>query len=78
MEEAEYNKRYEQLEKMIEKTLPNFIRALDSPTDKLLIHQDGFAADLQPEELYLLGAAIKVAGSRGKTIIIIGKNRSTV
>jgi hypothetical protein len=44
----------------------------------IIFHQDGFAADYQPSEFSLLGMAIKYAGSMGKEVRIIGKNRATL
>lgn len=62
----------------IESKLPEFVNAVHSDVDNLILHQDAFAADYQEEEYALLGKAIKYAGIFGKNIIINGKNRETL
>lgn len=51
-------------------------RATEKPT--LGIHQDAFAANYDPDELMLLGMAVKYAGMFGVTLVITGQNRSTL
>jgi hypothetical protein len=46
--------------------------------DVVLLHQDAFAADLDTEELLLLGSFIKVLGHMGKEVRIIGRCRGTL
>jgi hypothetical protein len=62
----------------IESKLPEFVNAVHSDVDNVILHQDAFAADYQEEEYALLGKAIKYAGIFGKNIIINGKNRETL
>lgn len=66
------------LQAEIEKDLPDFARAVRSASDAVTIHQDSFAADLQPSELILLGKAVKYAGLLGKNVQIIGRHRETI
>jgi hypothetical protein len=55
--------------------IPNFVQAVLSQAEKpkdernLIMSQDAFPK-LDEKELYLLGAAIKYAGSKGVTVII--------
>ena len=56
----------------------SFAAVASKETDTLIFHQDAFAADLQNEELALLGAAIKFAGHHGKAIIVNGRCGGTV
>jgi hypothetical protein len=41
------------------------------------MHQDGFAANLDVDELLLLGAVVKYAGIYGVPLTVIGSNRQT-
>jgi hypothetical protein len=58
--------------------LPEFARMCADDTERVLLHQDAFAADYQEDEYMLLGMAIKYAGLRGKEVQVIGKNRSSL
>ncbi len=79
MNSDEYRLRYDTLLGRVSQRLPNFIAAVASKeTDTLIFHHDAFAADLQNEELALLGAAIKFAGHHGKAIIVNGRCGETV
>lgn len=79
MNSDEYRGRYDALLDRVSKRLPNFIEAVASKeTDTLIFHQDAFAADLQNDELILLGAAIKFAGHHGKAILINGRCGETI
>jgi len=79
MNSDEYRRRYHALLDLVSARLPNFIEAVASKeTDTLIFHQDAFAADLQDEELVLLGAAIKFAGHQGKPITINGRCGETI
>src|SRR6266568_6812957 len=81
MDSVEYRTRYEALLSRVSREIPNFIEAVkttDTDTDTLILHQDAFAADLQNEELALLGAAIKFAGHHGKPVTIIGRCGETI
>jgi hypothetical protein len=79
MKSDEYRTRYDALLTLVSQRLPNFIEAVASKeTDTLMFHQDAFAADLQSEELTLLGAAVKFAGHHGKAILINGRCGETI
>ena len=79
MDSNEYRRRYQAILSRVSRCLPNFIEAVASTdTDVIVLHQDAFAADLQAEELVLLGAAIKFAGHHGKSIMINGRCGETV
>lgn len=59
--------------------LPKFAEACKTKKgDAILMHQDAFAADLQSNELTLLGMAIKFAGFHGRPITIIGTHNETL
>lgn len=58
--------------------LPEFAKACADDTERVLLHQDAFAADYQEDEYLLLGMAIKYAGLRGKEVRVIGKNGSSL
>ena len=62
--------------KMIKKHYAEFKGSEDAP--EVVLHQDAFAADYQPEEIILLGSAIKYAGMSGVVLNIIGKSRETL
>jgi len=64
------------LRMVIERMLPDFVKACRDDVTALILHQDGFAADY--DEYELLGMAIKYAGLFGKEVHIIGKNRETL
>lgn len=67
------------LTEWVEHDLPQFKEMGDfKAADIVIQHQDAFAADYQPSELLLLGAAIKYLGLKGKTVHIIGKNGETL
>ncbi len=79
MDRVEYRTRYQALLSRVSREIPNFIEAVKTTdTDTLILHQDAFAADLQSEELALLGAAIKFAGHHGKLVTIIGRCGETI
>jgi hypothetical protein len=56
--------------------MPDFIRAVTSQENggSLIMSQDAFPK-LDEAELYLLGAAIKYAGSKGVTVTIAAPDR---
>lgn len=59
--------------------LPKFKEACECQDgDAILMHQDAFAADLQGDDITLLGMAVKFAGFYGRTITIIGKHNETI
>jgi hypothetical protein len=62
----------------IRRLLPDFVKSCAGTEDVIILHQDSFAADYQPEEYTLLGKAIKFAGLHGKEIRIIGTNSETI
>jgi hypothetical protein len=62
----------------IRRLLPDFVESCRNNEDVVIIHQDSFAADYQPDEFSLLGKAIKFAGLHGKELRIIGTNRETL
>jgi len=76
--EEEMMDKEKELINFIEKNIPNFIEVCNQDVDKILLHQDAFAADYQEDEYRLLGAAIKYAGLMGKEVTIIGTNRETL
>lgn len=79
MTKAELTDHEERLKRIIEESLPQMIQMCASTAaDTVVLHQDAFAADYQPEEYVLLGMAIKYIGLSGKNIIIGGVNRSTL
>jgi hypothetical protein len=55
----------------VERKLPEFVNACESETDFVIMHQDAFAAELDSDELVLLGKAIKYAGLVRKEVRII-------
>jgi hypothetical protein len=60
-------------------SLPDWVKMCETPGEEfVLMHQDAFAADYQPEEIVLLGLAVKYAGLCGKELRVIGQNRSTL
>ncbi len=73
-----YEKQIESLKKTVEESLPKMKELVESDTDTVILHQDAFAGDYQPDEYLLLGMAIKYIGLSGKEIHIIGTNRSTI
>lgn len=73
-----YEKQIESLKKTVEESLPKMKELVESSADAVILHQDAFAGDYQPDEYLLLGMAIKYIGLSGKEIHIIGTNRSTI
>jgi hypothetical protein len=69
----------------VERCIPNFAKAVagavaqssDTGGDKIMCHQDSFAAQYDEAEYALLGMAVKYAGLYGVTVTIIGKNQET-
>jgi hypothetical protein len=61
-----------ELERLVETHLPEFAKACRADADVIVLHQAAFAANFQELELFLLGAAIKYAGLRGRDVQIIG------
>ncbi len=47
--------------------LPEFVKACDTEAEVVIFHQDAFSEN----ELFLLGAVVKYAGLKGKTITVI-------
>ena len=74
------NLKIEELEEIIANELPQFKKAVDNNNEKavMILHQDAFAADLQPRELFLLGCFIKYNGLNGIDVHITGKNSETI
>jgi hypothetical protein len=62
----------------VQEKLPNFVRMCTDSIDVVLLHQDSFAAGYQDEEYFLLGMAIKYAGSVGKAVHVMGTNHETL
>ncbi len=72
------NRKKELIEE-IEESLPEFVKAVATMgVNKIVLHQDAFAADYQEHEYALLGRAIKYAGLFNKEVYIIGTNRETL
>lgn len=72
-------KQKNELIKEVEEKLPEFVQAVkQTEANKIVLHQDAFAADYQNDEFSLLGKAIKYAGIYGKEVIIHGVNRETI
>lgn len=80
MTNEELHKREHELSSTIESKIPDFaLKCSGLPkAEVLILHQDAFAADYQPDELLLLGMAIKYAGIHGKVVHFIGTNRETL
>lgn len=74
---ANWRERREQLIRVVERMLPDFAQAADSPVDVVYIHQDAFAAGYHADEYALLGMAVKYMGLRGRAITINGRNGQT-
>lgn len=71
--------REQELKLTIKGKLPKFYEACETDqANAIILHQDAFAADLQPEEYALLGMAVKCAGLFGKEVRVIGKNDETI
>ena len=51
----------------VERDLPAFVKAVNSPVESVLMHQDAFSI----EECLLLGKAIKYAGFHGKNVHVV-------
>ena len=66
------------LQAEVERDLPDFAKAVRSATGVVTLHQDSFAADLQPSEFVLLGKAVKYAGLLGKEVRVIGRHRESI
>ena len=49
--------------------LPEFLRGMEAEADVVIFTQDAFGSD--PEEVVLMGAAVKYAGIKGKEIHIL-------
>ena len=62
----------------IEIQLPDFAELVKAEPETIIMHQDAFAADNQPDEYKLLGMAIKYAGLYGKTVIFQGVCYETI
>lgn len=62
----------EEMIKIVEKELPDFVKMIKTSKDEMIIFgQDAFAADYQEQEFSLLGMAIKYAGLFDRKITII-------
>lgn len=78
---ATISQREAQLKEEVERRLPEFCQTVKNARNgrnNVVLHQDAFAADYQPEEYRLLGMAIKYAGLYGVEIIFGGENRETL
>lgn len=75
--EEESERRIAILKTTVESYLPDFVKAVESETDIIVLHQDAFAAGYDDDEYTLLGMAIKYAGLHGKELTIIGKSHET-
>ncbi|MGH9734387.1 MAG: hypothetical protein ACRD8A_07350 [Candidatus Acidiferrales bacterium] len=63
---------YEAMEIRLSEKVPEFVKMAKATEPQLIVmHQEAFAADLQDEELMLLGMAIKLAGHYGKEVRVI-------
>jgi hypothetical protein len=78
MTRAEYDGRFEELARFVRTKCKQFDELVNVEADVVLLHQDAFAADLDTEELLLLGSFIKVLGHMGKEVRIIGRCRGTL
>lgn len=59
-----------QIEKqLIEHGLPEFVKACQTPSDAMLLHQDAFGDT--DEETAIFGKAMKLAGAYGKEVHIV-------
>ncbi|OLD57372.1 MAG: hypothetical protein AUI54_02955 [Acidobacteria bacterium 13_1_40CM_2_56_5] len=77
-EDSTFEERREFVRRIVEERLAPFAAMVEeSPrnmANAIVFHQGSFAADLDFDELVLLGAAIKFAGERGFEIHIPVKN----
>jgi hypothetical protein len=78
MKRTQYDAQFEKLSRLVREKCPQFEAMANDDTAMVILHQDAFAADLQDEEIALLGAFIKVLGHMGKEITITGRCRETV
>ena len=63
----------------IERELPEFAKMVaEAPVDRLVLHQDAFAAGYNVKEYILCGMALKYAGLHWKDVRIIGTPGETV
>jgi hypothetical protein len=69
--------REDALVSIMKEKMPDFVALCNGPLDTIILHQDAFAAAYQEEEYLLLGKCIKYAGLCGRSIQIVGSNRST-
>ena len=68
--------RERQLIEEVQRELPGFVAACNEKNAEfVLLHQDAFAPKLGPDEIFLLGKAIKYAGVIGKEVRIIPSDR---
>ena len=82
MTEEEIKKKVSELWDFIESEVPSFSHFIKEYIDKkqkhILIHQDAYAADYQDEEFALLGKVVKLCGTLGISIKIVGTNREAL
>lgn len=65
---------YEALEAALNEIIPQFVEACKkSEGEGIYMHQDAFAAQLDIDEILLLGMAIKFAGHHGKEVTVTPK-----
>jgi hypothetical protein len=76
----ELENRVARIQATVERYLPNFMEQLEDVTtgDKIILHQDAFAAGYHYDECTLLGMAIKAAGTKGAIVHVIGTNEETL
>ena len=60
----------QKMELRVEKSLPLLVKEQEG-VELVIMYRDSFAADYQPDELYLMGAAIKYCLDRGKEVRIV-------
>jgi len=73
----ERQKRREQLHVLLPEMLPEFKKSVLVGVDKIILHQDAFAAGYHADEYTMLGMAVKFAGDHGREIIFIGWSGET-
>jgi hypothetical protein len=82
MTEEEIKKKVSELWDFVESEVPSFSHLIKEYIDKkqkhILIHQDAFAGDYQDEEFALLGKVVKLCGTLGISIKIVGTNREAL
>lgn len=57
---------------LLQERLPEFVNGVDSEAEAIILTQDAFGPD--PDEVGLMGTAIKYAGIKGKEVRVLPYN----